>query len=94
MWGGNTPAQLQAKLACRCPCPRNPAQKCSECGHLDADNKPSQAVSLLGLRPYGKNILGPLPVSLPEKGAAFIEHREPAQSGRSLKQGIRSRLVA
>ena len=43
-----------------------------------------------------KNILreGLARLAYPEKGAAFIEHRETVQSGRSLKQKIRSRLVA
>ena len=43
-----------------------------------------------------KNILreGLSRLACPEKGAAFIEHREMVQSGRSLKQEIRSRLVA
>ena len=80
------------------------SQKCSECGHIDAHNRLSQAVfhcQACGCTEdadtnTAKNILGEglFLFACPEKGAAPIGHREPVQSDRSLKQEIRSRLVA
>jgi len=84
--------------------PQYTSQKCSECGHIDTDNRPSQAVFHCQACEHtenadtnaAKNILreGLSRLACPEKGAAHIGHRETAQSGRSLKQEIRSRLVA
>jgi putative transposase len=84
--------------------PQYTSQQCSECGHVDADNRLSQAVFHCQACGHtenadtnaAKNILreGLSRLACPEKGAAFIEHRETVQSGRSLKQEIRSRLVA
>jgi putative transposase len=84
--------------------PQYTSQQCSECGHVDTDNRPSQAVFRCQVCGHtenadtnaAKNILreGLSRLACPEKGAAFIEHRETVQSGRSLKQEIRSRLVA
>jgi putative transposase len=88
----------------RCCCQDSLCQQCSECGHVDTDNRPSQAVFHCQACGHtenadtnaAKNILreGLSRLACPEKGAAFIEHREMVQSGRSLKQEIRSRLVA
>ena len=84
--------------------PQYTSQQCSECGHVDADNRPSQAVFHCHACSHtenadtnaAKNVLreGLSRLACPKKGAAFIEHRETVQSGRSLKQEIRSRLVA
>ena len=72
--------------------------------HIEVDNRPLQAVFHCQVCGHtenadtnaAKNILreGLSRLACPEKGAAFIEHREMVQSGRSLKQEIRSRLVA
>ncbi|MGO9379716.1 MAG: zinc ribbon domain-containing protein [Dissulfurispiraceae bacterium] len=80
------------------------SQQCSECGHIDVDNRPSRAVFHYQSCGYtedadtnaAKNILGEglSLLACPEKGAALIGHREPVQSDRSLKQEIRFRLVA
>ena len=84
--------------------PQYTSQKCSKCGHIHADNRPSQAVFYCQACGYtedadtnaAKNILGEglSLLARPEKGAALTGHREPAQSDRSLEQGIRSQLVA
>jgi len=84
--------------------PQFTSQKCSACGYVHADNRPSQAVFHCQACGHtenadnnaAKNILGEglSLLACPEKGAALIGHREPVQSDRSLKQEIRSRLVA
>jgi putative transposase len=84
--------------------PQYTSQQCSECVHVETDNRPSRAVFHCQACGHtenadtnaAKNILreGLSRLARPEKGAAFIEHRETVQSGRSLKQEIRSRLVA
>ncbi|MGO9950975.1 MAG: zinc ribbon domain-containing protein [Dissulfurispiraceae bacterium] len=84
--------------------PPHTSQKCSKCGHIDAGNRPSQAVFHCQACGHtenadtnaAKNILGEglSLLACPEKGAALIGHREPVQSDRSLKQEIRFRLVA
>jgi len=84
--------------------PQYTSQKCSECGHIESANRPSQAVFHCQACGHtenadtnaAKNILreGLSRLACPEKGATFIEHRETVQSGRSLKHEIRSRLVA
>ena len=80
------------------------SQKCSECGRVDADNRPSQAV--FHCRSCGhtenadtnaaKNVLreGLSRLACPERGADQIGHGETVQSDRALKQEVRSRLVA
>jgi transposase len=84
--------------------PQYTSQKCSKCGHIHAYNRPSPAVFHCQACGYtedadthaAKNILGKglSLLACPEKSAAFIGHREPVQSDRSLEQEIRSRLVA
>jgi putative transposase len=80
------------------------SQKCSECGDIDSDNRPSQAVFQCQACGHtenadtnaAKNILreGLSRLACPEKDAACIGHRETVLSGRSVKQEVRSRLVA
>ena len=84
--------------------PQYTSQKCSECGHVDADNWPSQSVFHCKACGHtenadtnaAKNIRreGLSRLACPERGAAHIGHGETVQLGRSLKQEIRSRLVA
>jgi transposase len=84
--------------------PQYTSQQYSKCSHIDADNRPSQAVFQCQVCGHtedadtktAKNILrdGLSRFACPEKGVAHIGHRETGLSDRSLKQGIRSRLVA
>ena len=84
--------------------PQFTSQKCSECWHIEADNRPSQAVFLCKDCGHtenadtnaAKNILreGLSRLACPEKGVAHTGHREMVLSDHSLKQEIRSRLVA
>jgi putative transposase len=84
--------------------PAYTSQQCSECGHIDAANRPSQAVFRCEACGHtenadtnaAKNILreGLSRLACPQKGAAFTGHRETVLSDLSRKQEIRSRLVA
>jgi putative transposase len=84
--------------------PQYTSQKCSECGHIEADNRLSQAVFRCRVCGHtenadtnaAKNVLreGLSRLACPEKGVARTGHREMVPSDRSLKQEIRSRLVA
>jgi putative transposase len=84
--------------------PQYKSQKCSECWHIEADNRPSQAVFLCKDCGHtenagtnaAKHILreGLARLACPEKGVAHTGHREMVLSDRSLTQEIRSRLVS
>ena len=84
--------------------PQYTSQQCSKCKHIDADNRPSQAVFQCQSCGHtenadtnaAKNILreGLSRLACPERGAAQIGHGETVQSDRSLKQEVRSRLLA
>ena len=84
--------------------PQHTSQKCSKCGYVDSDNRPSQAVFQCQACGHtenadtnaAKNILreGLSRLACPKKGAALTGHRETVLSDLSRKQEIRSRLVA
>src|SRR5664279_5385038 len=84
--------------------PQYTSQKCSECGRVEADNRSSQSVFHCKACGHtenadtnaAKNVLreGLSRLACPEKGVALKGHRETVQLHRSLKQEIRSRLVA
>ena len=84
--------------------PQYTSQTCSECGHVSPDNRPSQAMFHCLACGHtenadtnaAKNILreGLSRLACPERGAAHMGHGEMVPLDHSLKQEIRSRLVA
>ena len=84
--------------------PQYTSQQYSTCRHIVDDNRPSQAVVHFQVCGHTENVdinaakyilrEGLSRLACPEKGVAHMGHRETGLSDRSLKQQIRSRLIA
>jgi putative transposase len=74
--------------------PQYSSQKCSECGHTGADNRPSQAVFHCQVCGHAENADANAAKNVKGAGLALLACGDTVPSGRSVKQEVSSQIAA